>query len=46
MIRILMTRAAFEAVAWMLPLGSVAYENQTNERGEKLIWLELFWRVS
>jgi hypothetical protein len=23
-----------------LPLGSVGYENKTNERGERLIWLE------
>jgi hypothetical protein len=23
-----------------LPLGSVGYENATNERGERLIWLE------
>jgi DNA-binding transcriptional LysR family regulator len=25
-----------------LPLGSVGYENATNEKGERLIWLELF----
>jgi hypothetical protein len=24
----------------MLPLGSVGYENQINEQGERLIWLE------
>jgi hypothetical protein len=23
----------------MLPFGSVGYENQTNERGERYIWL-------
>jgi hypothetical protein len=23
-----------------MPLGSVGYENATNERGERLIWLE------
>jgi hypothetical protein len=23
-----------------LPLGSVGYESETNERGERLIWLE------
>jgi hypothetical protein len=23
-----------------LPLGSIGYENETNERGESLIWLE------
>jgi hypothetical protein len=41
MIRIAITEAAFEAIARTLPLGSVGYENATNERGEKLIWLEL-----
>jgi hypothetical protein len=30
----------FEAVAATLPLGSLGYENQTNERGERLIWLD------
>jgi hypothetical protein len=28
-----------EAIATTLPLGSVGYENEINERGEKLIWL-------
>jgi hypothetical protein len=37
------TQAAFEAIASTLPLGSVSYENETNERGERLIWLE--WAV-
>ena len=40
MIRIAITAAAFEAIAATLPLGSVGYENATNERGERLIWLE------
>ena len=40
MIRISITRAAFEAIASTLPLGSVGYENKTNERGERLIWLD------
>ena len=40
MIRIAISVEAFEAIARTLPLGSVGYENQTNERGEKLIWLE------
>jgi hypothetical protein len=40
MIRIAITQAAFEAIAATLPLGSVGYENATNERGERLIWLE------
>ena len=34
------TQAAFEAIARTLPLGSVGYENKTNERGERLIWLD------
>jgi hypothetical protein len=38
-IKIAITPAAFEAIARMLPLGSVGYENKTKERGEKLIWL-------
>jgi hypothetical protein len=36
MIRIAITVEAFEAIARTLPLGSVGYENKTNERGEKL----------
>ena len=40
MIRIAITEAAFEAIAQTLPLGSVGYENEVNERGERLIWLE------
>jgi hypothetical protein len=39
-IRIGITAAAFEAIARTLPLGSVGYENKTNERGERLIWLD------
>ena len=39
MIRIAISRAAFEAIAATLPLGSVSFENETNERGERLIWL-------
>jgi hypothetical protein len=33
-------QAAFEAIAKTLPLGSVGYENNVNEKGERLIWLE------
>jgi hypothetical protein len=40
MIRIAITPAAFEAIAVTLPLGSVGYENEINERGERLIWLD------
>ena len=39
MIRIAITAAAFEAIAATLPLGSVSYENETNERGERYVWL-------
>jgi hypothetical protein len=40
MIRIAITPAAFEAIAATLPLGSVGYEKATNEKSERLIWLE------
>jgi hypothetical protein len=40
MVRIAITQAAFEVIAKTLPLGSVGYENATNEKGERLIWLE------
>ena len=39
MIRIAISQAAFDAIAATLPLGSVGFENQTNERGERLVWL-------
>ena len=35
MVRIAITQVAFDAIARTLPLGSVGYENQTNERGER-----------
>ena len=40
MIRIAITAAAFDAICATLPLGSVGYESEANERGERLIWLE------
>jgi hypothetical protein len=40
MIRIAISVEAFEAIASTLPFGSVGYENQINERGERLIWLD------
>ncbi len=40
MIRIAISVEAFEAIARTLPLGSVGYEAEVNERGERLIWLE------
>jgi hypothetical protein len=39
MVRIAISQAAFDAIAKTLPLGSVGYENATNEKGERLIWL-------
>jgi hypothetical protein len=38
-IRIAITQVAFDAIAATLPFGSVGYENETNEKGERLIWL-------
>jgi hypothetical protein len=40
MIRIAITQAAFDAIAKTLPLGSVGFENKTDEKGERLIWLD------
>jgi hypothetical protein len=40
MVRIAITRVAFDAIAKALPLGSVGYENKVNEKGEGLISLE------
>jgi hypothetical protein len=40
MIRVAITVEAFEAIARTLPFGSMSFENKTNERGEKLIWLD------
>ncbi len=39
MICIAISTAAFEAIARTMPLGSVAYEAEANERGERLVWL-------
>jgi hypothetical protein len=38
MVRIAICQAAFDAIARTLPLGSVGYENATNEKGERLVW--------
>jgi hypothetical protein len=40
MIKIAISVEAFEAIARTLPLGSVGYENETNERGERYVWLD------
>ena len=34
------SQAAFDAIASTLPLGSVGYENEVNEAGERCVWLE------
>jgi hypothetical protein len=39
-VRIAISQTAFDAIARTLALGSVGYENQINERGERLIWLD------
>jgi hypothetical protein len=40
MVCIAISEAAFDAIARTLPFGDVGYENKTNERGERLIWLD------
>jgi hypothetical protein len=40
MVRIATSVEAFEAIARTLPLGSVGYESEANERGERLILIE------
>jgi hypothetical protein len=40
MVRIPIMRAAFEAIARSLPLGNVSFENKTDERGERYVWLD------
>ena len=40
MIRIAISAKAFDAIAATLPLGSVGFERQPNEKGERLVWLE------
>jgi hypothetical protein len=40
MVRIAITQAAFDAIARTLALGSVNFENATNEKGERLVWLD------
>jgi hypothetical protein len=40
MIQIAISEAAFAAIAKTMPLGSVGYEYESNERGERLVWLD------
>jgi hypothetical protein len=39
MIRIAISQAACDAISGALPLGSVGYENEVNEHGERYVWL-------
>jgi hypothetical protein len=39
-VRIAISVDAFEAIARTLPAGSVGYEAEVNEEGERLIWLD------
>ena len=43
MVRIAISGEAFEAIARTLPLGTVGYEAEANERGERAVWLEEVW---
>jgi hypothetical protein len=39
-IRIAITQAAFDAIVTTMSLGSVGFENATDEHGQRLIWLD------
>jgi hypothetical protein len=39
-VRIAISQAAFDAIAATLKLGSVGFENATDEHGQRLIWLD------
>jgi hypothetical protein len=41
MIRISITPAAFDAIADTLPLGSVGVEPEVNNKGERLVWVDV-----
>jgi hypothetical protein len=40
MVRIAISQAAFDAIAETLALGSVGFENKTDEHGQRLIWFD------
>jgi hypothetical protein len=40
MVRIAISQAAFDAIASTLALGSAGFENKTNAKGERYVWLE------
>jgi hypothetical protein len=44
-IRIAISEAAFEAIARTLPFGSVSFENQTNENGERRSGSSRAWSI-
>jgi hypothetical protein len=46
MVRIAITQAAYDAICATLPLGSVGYENEANEKANAGSGLSCFWRVS
>jgi hypothetical protein len=39
-IKLAISQAAFDAIANTLPLGTVAFEGQPNEKGERVIFLD------
>jgi hypothetical protein len=39
MVRIAISQAAFEAIASTLALGSVNFENKSDEQGNRYVWL-------
>ena len=40
MVRIAITQEAFDAIVEIMQLGNVGFENATDERGRRLIWLD------
>jgi hypothetical protein len=40
LVRIAISAEAFEAIAKTLTLVSVSYENASNEKGERYVWLD------
>jgi hypothetical protein len=42
-IRIAISVEAFDAIARTMPLGSVGFEAEASERGERTVWLEEVW---
>jgi hypothetical protein len=38
-IRIAISQAAFDAIAATLPLGSISFESEVDDNGDRLIWL-------